>query len=195
MDLQSGQQLVLASASPRRLQIFNSAGFQVKVEPASVDETIPPETDPVTAVRTLALSKAATIAERYPERVVIGADTIVFHQDQILEKPLNPDHACEMLQQLQGDWHTVFTGFAIIKLQDDIRLAQVEETRVKFVPQTVDQIRRYVASGEPMDKAGAYGIQERGALMVEKIEGCYFNVMGFPIAAFYREFKQLFADT
>jgi septum formation protein len=127
--------------------------------------------------------------------VIVGADTIVFHQDQILEKPLDPDHACEMLQQLQGEWHTVFTGFALLKPRDNIRLVQYEKTRVKFLPLTTEYIRHYVDSGEPMDKAGAYGIQERGALMVEKIEGCYFNVMGFPIAAFYREFKRLFADT
>lgn len=194
MDLQYGQQLVLASASPRRLQIFNNAGFQVKVEPANVDETILPATEPGTAVRTLALRKAEAIAAHYPDRVIVGADTIVFHQDQILEKPLSPDHACDMLQQLQGEWHSVFTGFALLKLQDSISLVQVEETRVKFLPLTAEYIQHYVASGEPMDKAGAYGIQERGALMVEKIEGCYFNVMGFPIAAFYREFKRLFAE-
>ncbi|MBC8478756.1 MAG: septum formation protein Maf [Candidatus Delongbacteria bacterium] len=194
MDLQCGQQIVLASASPRRRHIFANAGFQVEIDPVLVNETIPPGTEPAAAVQTLALSKAAAVAARYPKGVVVGADTIVYHQRQILEKPHDRAHACHMLQQLSGNWHTVFTGFALIKLAAKLELVRAVATRVKFVPLSKEFIEHYVASGEPLDKAGAYGIQEGGSLLVEQIEGCYFNVMGFPIAAFYLEFQRLFGE-
>ena len=194
MDLQCGQRIVLASASPRRRLIFANAGFEVEIEPAVVDETVAPEKPPAAAVRELALRKAEKIAVRYPDRVVVGADTLVWLGNEILEKPLDRRDACSMLYKLQGQWHSVFTGFAIIKLQENVRLVLAEETRVKFLSLTRDFIEHYVDGGEPMDKAGAYGIQEQGSLMVEQIKGCYFNVMGFPIAAFYREYRRLFGS-
>ncbi len=192
MDLQYGEQIVLASASPRRRHIFSNAGFQVTVEPASIDETITPGTPPDTAVKMLALRKATTVATDRPDHVVVGADTIVYLEAAILEKPADKAEACAMLTRLQGRWHTVYTGFAIVKESTGQQSVQAEETMVKFLPLTPEFISYYVDSGEPLDKAGAYGIQERGSLFVEQLRGCYFNVMGFPIAAFYREFRRLF---
>jgi len=187
-----GQHIILASASPRRGTIFGNTGFQVEVIPADVTEEVTGSPPPEHLVEELSLRKAAAVATRFPRAVVVGADTVVALEGRILSKPASPEEAVEMLTQLSGRWHTVFTGFTILKLSASLRVVEHVSTRVKFQTLSAHLIQAYVATGEPLDKAGAYGIQGLGALLVEKLEGCYFNVMGFPISAFHRRYYHLF---
>lgn len=174
--------LVLASASPRRREYLALLGIEYQCCAADVDETVSPPLPPKRYAVALARRKAQAVAGQQPGRFVLGADTIVVHQDQILGKPKDVTKAHEMLKTLQGDCHEVVTGLCIIApdgaVHEDARV-----TKVWMAPMDDEQIRRYIATGEPMDKAGAYGIQGRGAALIEKIDGCYFNVVGLPIHA------------
>jgi len=190
------QTILLASASPRRRELLHSAGFRFTVIPAPVDETHDGREQPTVLVERLALEKAeagARWAARQHEQptensVVLGADTLVTLENQILGKPASPAEARQMLTQLAGQEHQVHTGVALVSplvATEDIparRLVAHETTRVFFRPLTKTEIATYVATGEPLDKAGAYAIQGYAARFVRRLEGCYFNVMGLPIA-------------
>lgn len=189
MDLNQGARLVLASASPRRREIFQRAGFQFRVEPAHVDETLEPSLTPSEQVMQLAERKAGQVAQNAPGEAVVGADTLVYLDQELLSKPESPEEAVEMLQRLSGKWHTVYTGYALLDTTKSFRQVQYVATRVEFNPLDLALIREYVATGEPLDKAGAYGIQDRGSLLVRSLDGCYFNVMGFPIATFFLDWQ------
>ena len=173
--------LILASASPRRRELLNSLGLRFEVVTPAFDEDSLDTTDPARLVRGLALGKAESIAGGRPESIVVGADTIVVLDGEILGKPKDPEHAAEMLSRLSARTHQVLTGIAVVA-KDAGRLdVEHEETDVTFGRLTSEQIRRYVATGEPLDKAGAYGIQAVGATLVREISGCYFNVVGLPL--------------
>ena len=167
--------LVLASASPRRKQLLEMLQLPVLVHPSNVQEIQLPREAPVAYSRRLARDKARAV----PGRLVLGADTIVVLDNRILEKPRDDDEALQMLQALQGRTHTVVTAVCLIA--DGVERVTHDETRVTFRSCDDAMLRRYVATGEPRDKAGAYGIQGWGAALVDRIEGDFFGVMGLPV--------------
>jgi septum formation protein len=175
--------LVLASASPRRRELLAQAGFTFDVFTADVPEVRKPGEDPIRFVSRLAREKAEAVAERHavpPDTIVLGADTIVLVDDEILGKPQDQADAARMLRLLSGRTHQVITGVCLVKGRERQRAAEV--TFVRFHTLSEKEIEAYVATGEPMDKAGAYAIQGRAGRWVPRIHGCYFNVVGLPLA-------------
>lgn len=177
--------IILASASPRRRELMELAGYDFEVICADIIEIVPENATPQEAVMSLALQKAQAVAAEHKEAVVIGSDTVVALDGKILGKPHSEQGACEMLRLLSGKTHKVFTGVAIV-CGDKVKNF-FDETDVEFYLLGDEEIKKYVATGEPMDKAGAYGIQGKGSVLVKKINGDFFNVMGLPIAKLYRE--------
>ncbi len=176
--------VVLASQSPRRRDLLSLIRIPHIVRPADIDESVLPGETPERCVERLARTKAGHLAEREPDAVVIGADTIVVVDGRILNKPADAADACAMLRTLAGRSHTVFTAICV---RWGTRVAAgVEPVRVHFRPLTDSEIDAYVATGEPMDKAGAYGIQGYGATIVDRIEGDFFAVMGLPLVRLVR---------
>ncbi len=183
--------LILASNSPRRQAIMRQIGVNFKVNPADLDEAILPGEDPQAYAVRVALDKARVVAGRTMEGIIIAADTIVVLDKMILGKPADTADAERMLSQLSGRKHQVITALALIDAATGRTLTNAAVTSVWFRNITQKEISAYVSSGEPLDKAGAYGIQEKGGLLVQKIEGCYFNVVGLPLsllAEMLREF-------
>ena len=178
--------LILASTSPRRAGILRTVAWPFETCPVDVDETRQPGEEAATYVQRLAVAKAqAAAGPGVAGSTIIGADTVVVIDEEILGKPRDEDDARRMLRQLSGRWHKVLTGIALVNgAPSEIRVAH-ETTEVKFAAMTEDEIDWYVASGEPMDKAGAYAIQGLGARFVEGIRGDYFNVMGLPVRLLY----------
>lgn len=180
--------LVLASQSPRRSEILRQAGIPFLVQPASVDETQLAGEDPEAYVERLAEAKALA-APAGPEDLVLGADTAVVIDGQTLGKPIDTADAVRMLQLLSGRWHQVITGICIKSPQGLIRDRSV--TGVWFAELLPEEIQEYVASGEPMDKAGAYAIQGLASKFVCRIDGCYWNVVGLPVVLVYQHLRRL----
>jgi septum formation protein len=179
--------LVLASQSPRRSELLRQAGLPFVVRVPNVAERGLPGEAPEDYVRRLALEKARAAVAR-PAEFVLAADTVVVADGEVLEKPCSVDDAARMLRRLRGRPHTVLTGVCV--LHAGVERLAVEATRVVFAPMTDEEVRAYAASGEPMDKAGAYAIQGLASKFVERIEGCYFNVVGLPVALVYRLLRQ-----
>ena len=177
--------LILASASPRRKELLALAGFEFDVVTSSVDEIIDPELKPHELVVSLASQKAKAVASKHTDKTVIGADTVVVLDGKVLGKPKNEQDAVDMLKALSGNIHEVYTGVYLVNGGKEKGF--YECTKVKFCTLSDEQISAYVATGEPMDKAGSYGIQGKGCMLVEGIEGDYFNVVGFPVSRFCRE--------
>ncbi len=188
--LLKNKKIILASASPRRKDIFSLLGLKaVQVSP-DVDEKMF-TSNPRELIRVHAENKAKVVASQFDHNcVVIAADTIVFHEKHILGKPRDESEAAEFLQKLSGSYHHVYTGIAIAF--DGQIISDFAKTRVEFNTLSPDEITNYIATDEPMDKAGAYGIQGFGSQFIKKISGCYFNVMGFPVSLFYDMMKKLF---
>lgn len=181
--------LVLASGSPRRADLLRAAGFEFVVRPALVDESRLPGEHPEDYVRRLAATKAAAIASAGERDVVVGADTIVLLDGDILGKPADDDDAAGMLARLSGRTHEVLTGVAVQR--GVASLVGVERAQVRFAPIDADEIAWYVATGEPRDKAGAYGIQGLASRFVERIEGSYATVVGLPVHMLRRLLRDL----
>lgn len=171
--------LILASSSPRRQELLKGLGLDFLVVPADIEEAA--EGDPRSQVEQLAEMKAQAVAAQFPDSLVIGADTVVVLDRRILGKPVDADDAKRMLTALSGRTHEVATGVSLVHRASGRTKTASEVTRVAFGRLTDDQIERYIASGEPMDKAGAYGIQSLGATLIERVDGCYFNVVGLPL--------------
>jgi septum formation protein len=176
--------LVLASSSPRRAVLLNAAGIPFDVMSSAVDEAMDAEEWPDGYVRRLAQSKAEAVAAQCGDRPVLGADTIVLVDGAVLGKPADADEAKRMLRQLSGREHTVMTGVYLATPASELvrRQTQVERTVVEFAPLSEEDIAWYVASGEPMDKAGAYAIQGLASRFVTRISGSYSNVVGLPVS-------------
>lgn len=189
MNSSGKRKFVLASASPRRAQLLALIGLDFSIKPSYLDETRFAESDPAKHVLFLSRQKAQCVAKSAKNHMVIGADTIVVLGDDILGKPKDNDHAFEMLKRLSGNMHKVYTGFTIIDTLQGKTLSDYEMTKVTFRTLSNDDIERYIDSKSPMDKAGAYGIQDFSAVFVEKIEGCFYNVVGFPLARFYESLQ------
>lgn len=175
------EEIILASSSPRRKEILEKHNiFPTIISSDIIERTNIGESSEQIAM-SLAFQKAYNISKLYPEKIVIGADTIVCYKKQILGKPKDQDDAFRILKLLNGNEHSVITGISIIQNSTNIKIVDYENTIVKFRNLSDKEIKRYVETNEPMDKAGAYGIQGYGALLVEKINGCYLNVVGLPL--------------
>ena len=171
--------LILASASPRRRELLSRFGTEFLIDPASAPENPPSGATPAETVAALSAAKAAEVAARHPGDTVIGADTVVELDGTILGKPSDEDDAFRMLRALSGREHRVFTGVTLIR--GDTRMTRTEMTKVFFRVLDEEEIASYIRTGEPMDKAGAYGYQGLASLFVERIEGDFFNVVGLPV--------------
>jgi septum formation protein len=181
-------ELILASQSPRRSELLATAGFRFSVRARPVEEARASGESPVDYARRLAQSKAEAVWDDADE-IVLGADTVVVVDGRVLEKPAHESDARDMLHLLSGSEHVVITGICLRHAGGAI--VDHASTQVRFSSMTAAEIDEYVATGEPMDKAGAYGIQGLASKFVERIDGCYFNVMGLPISLVYRHLKHL----
>jgi len=185
--------MVLASSSPRRIELLRRAGFNFEAVPSGIDEGAPYADElPQDYARRLARDKALQVANHSPSgSLVLGADTVVTFDGLILGKPSNPRDAIRMLQILSGHSHTVITAICLVRAPGEIAALEHETTSVTFSDLDEDEIRTYVASQEPFDKAGGYAIQGRASKFVTCISGCYFNVVGLPIPRLYGLIKRL----
>jgi len=173
--------LILASRSPRRRYLLEQAGLSFSVIPSDLDETTVPLSPPEIYVRVLSEAKAESIAKKYPEKWVLGADTIVLKDGAVLGKPGSIDEARSMLKQLSGQAHQVFTGYSIICKSKDRKFSETVQTEVLFKNLADEEIEWYIHTKEPFDKAGAYAIQGLGTFLVKRINGSYTNVVGLPV--------------
>ncbi len=204
--------LILASGSPRRAEILTSVGWEFTKHTADIDETEFEGENAADYVQRLAREKAERVAESYENALVLGADTTVVIDNQIIGKPLDLEEARRMLKMLSGNWHEVLTGIAIIKkvrsskfkvqssknpkseIQRPKSIVGLQKTRVKFAEMNNAEIDFLAENGEPLDKAGAYAVQAQAALFIEEIEGDYWNVVGLPINLAYRLLREINSD-
>ncbi len=182
--------IILASSSPRRKELLGKIGLKFEVEPADYEEDIKSGSDPHQIARRISLGKARSVAGKHKNAIVIAADTFIVLEGQILGKPHKEVAARKMLERISGRSHSVITGFSIIDTDTNKIISRSVETKVYIKKLTPAEIISYVKSGEPNDKAGAYAIQGLGAVIVEKIEGDYFNVMGLPLSALTEALKE-----
>lgn len=183
-------ELILASESPRREMLLRQIGLKFQVEASGADENVPEGSSARELAEKLAVDKARLVASHRDSGLVIGADTVVVLDGRALGKPVDDAEAAEMLRSLSGREHQVITGVAVVDASSGQTRSDAVVTGVTFAPLSEDVIGRYVATGEPMDKAGAYGIQGFAALLIERIDGCYFNVVGLPL----RRLAELLAE-
>jgi septum formation protein len=183
-----GEKLLLASASPRRAEILRAVGWPFEPFPVNIDESPAPSEDPATYVERLAREKAeAAAAKQLSPALVLGADTTVVVDGMMLGKPYDAEDARRMLRLLSGRWHEVLTGVALVRAGENARrMVAHETTRVRFSRMSDEEIDWYVATGEPLDKAGAYAVQGHAALFIEAIDGDYWNVVGLPVHLVYK---------
>lgn len=183
--------IYLASASPRRQQLLKEISLNFKVIPTNIEENLKENLTPRKTAEKLSCLKAESLLAQITEGIIIGADTVVSLNGEVLGKPATKEEARQILQKLSEKTHSVFTGLTVIKAETNEILTDSEETRVTFDEISDSEINDYIESGEPMDKAGAYGIQGRAGLFINRIEGCYFNVVGLPLNLLYKMLKQL----
>lgn len=190
------KEIILASQSPRRRELLARFLPEFTVMTDDSEEELIPKESPEDTVQRLAKEKAKHVAEKtHADALILAADTIVVLGEKILGKPKDEADAYQMLSALSGNTHRVLTGIAVLDTQSGVCITEAETTKVRFRKLTEDEIRRYIASGEPMDKAGAYGIQDLGALFVEGIDGDYFNVVGLPLCRLGKLLKESFSIT
>ncbi len=187
------KELILASASPRRSELLQQIGWLHQVRPSNFREATSAP-DPQSFVLYNALGKAREVAARYPQDLVLGADTVVVHAGKLLGKPKDRQEAARMLRALSGHWHEVFTAVALIDGASGQEVSDVVRTRVHMRELPADEISRYLSTDEPYDKAGAYGIQGQAAMFIDRIDGCYFNVVGLPLSRVAELRRQLEAS-
>ncbi len=185
--------VVLASGSPRRREILEQIGLPFTVAVSGAEEEVSPDVSPFLTVQSLSLLKAADVAKTQPEEaLIIGADTVVVFEGEILTKPKDAADAKVMLKKLSGRAHSVLTGVTVFRRRDAKSVSVTEETTVYFKELSDAEIDSYIKTDEPMDKAGAYGVQGLGGLFVEKIDGDYYNVVGLPLARLGKLLKEEF---
>ncbi len=183
------KKIILASGSPRRKELLEKIGLQFEVAASDIEEDLANGLPPRKLAEKLSLEKAVAAAKKYPDAVIIAADTIGVFDGKIIGKPHTPAEAVEMLSMLSGKSHLVVTGYTILDTGTQKSVTKSVETKVDFRSLTGAEIEAYVATGEPLDKAGAYAIQGLGALIVEKIEGDYYNVIGLPLSSLMESLK------
>jgi len=184
-------EIILASRSPRRRYLLALVQIKHRVVTPRLKEADHAHEDPVKHVLRLARLKALSVRSRVKRGVILGADTVVVHRGDILEKPAGKRDAHRMLRRLAGHWHQVYTGLALVDAASGNRVEGYERSLVKIRRMTAGEIDAYIATGEPMDKAGSYGIQGYGAAIVEQVRGCYFNVVGLPLVRLLRLIREL----
>ncbi len=182
--------IILASSSPRRAELLKKIGLEFRVHPSAVAEDDLLHLAPLAMVKALAERKALAVARQFENALVIGADTTVVLAEKILGKPESPAAACEMLVLLSGKTHCVYTGFTLVDRPSQRMITQAEKTEVTFRALSLPEIAAYVNSGAALDKAGAYGIQDFSAVFTERINGCFYNVVGFPLTRFYLALRE-----
>ena len=185
MLLTISRRLVLASESPRRLQLLKQIGLTPEVIPSNIDENSFKESSIISLIQKLAEAKGLSVADKVDNGIIISADTTVVLEKRVIGKPATQDEAISMLKELSGNMHTVLTAYNILSTPSLFSITDYEQTKVYFRSLSESEIISYVDTANPLDKAGAYGIQDSGALFVQKIEGCYNNVIGFPLTRFY----------
>jgi len=184
------EKVMLASGSPRRREIMTAVGWPFEVRTPDVDESVRPGEDPVDYVQRLAQEKALAVTEQIETGLVLAADTTVVIEREILGKPEDDEDAKRMLRLLSGKWHEVLTGVSLVRVNGPT-VTSFERTRVRFAAMTEQEIDWYVSLGEPLGKAGAYGIQGPAALFIEEIEGDYLNIVGLPVRLVYELWQKL----
>ncbi len=192
--LMAERPLVLASGSPRRKALLEMLGLRFTVHVSDVAEDAPAGLSPAETAVYLAEKKAHASAAGFSKATLIAADTIVVLDGEIIGKPADRSEAIAMLRRLSGRTHRVYTGFSILKTPEMQGVSDVDCTAVTFNEMTEAEIKAYVDTGSPMDKAGAYGIQDQSAVFINRIEGCFYNVVGFPLARFYQTCQPFFAE-
>ncbi len=187
------KKIILASTSPRRKQLLEQVGIKFDIEPSSYEEDMTLDMSPIDLAKHLSLGKAQAVAENHKGEavIVIGADTFIAYKDKVLGKPHTVEKAKEMLQMLNGQKHQVMTGYALVDCSNGETISDVEVIDVYFRDLPEEEIDAYIATGEPLDKAGAYAIQEKGALLVSKIYGDYFALVGLPVGPVVRALNKL----
>ncbi|HXG90779.1 MAG TPA: Maf family protein [Blastocatellia bacterium] len=183
--------IILASASPRRAEILAKIGVEFEIEPSQIHERPHADEAPPDYIIRIARAKVIAVARKREAGLIIGADTIVVLDGRVLGKPQDEEDAQRMLRQLSGKWHAVMTGVALLDVATRREVADYDKTLVRFAQMTEKEIDWYVGTKEPMDKAGAYGIQDLGGLFVEEIAGNYYNVVGLPLPLLYRLARRL----
>jgi len=190
--MKDGPRLILASGSPRRAALLRQLRLEFEIIPSSVQENVNGYKSPIRLVTSLAREKVDDVASKVSEGIIVGADTVVVLDGKRLGKPHDAVEAREMLRLLSGREHCVYSGFVLLRMPSRESLSGYEITRVKFRDLSTEEIDAYVKSGSCLDKAGAYGIQDDfGAVFVERIDGCYYNVVGFPLTKFYLAWRKL----
>ncbi len=189
--LQNCPPIILASNSPRRKDLLELIDLPFKVISSSVHEDFNIELKPIEFAKHYANLKALDVAKKYPDHLVIGADTIVVLDDEIIGKPVDENDSKSMLRKLSGKTHTVISGVSLVWREKNIVDTFCEETDVTFQKLTGEQIQFYIDNYNPLDKAGSYGIQDWFAVCVKKIDGCFYNVMGMPLSNFYNHFIKI----
>jgi septum formation protein len=184
------RKIILASASSRRKELLEKIGLTFSIDPSNSDESPPVDFKPEGMAKAISLEKALKVASKYPDAIIIAADTFGVFRGKIIGKPNTAKDAERILSMLNGKSHRVITGYTILDTSNKQVTTHSVETRVYFKKLTPQEIDNYVNSGEPLDKAGAYGIQGLGSLIVEKISGDYYNVMGLPISALAESLKK-----
>ncbi len=175
------ENIILASSSPRRKEILEKYNLHPTIINSNIIEKSYSGEKPSQIAMSLSFQKSYNVSMLYQEQIVIGADTIVVYENEILGKPKDKDDAFRILKLLNGKYHSVITGISIVQNSTNIKVVDYETTKVKFRELSHNKLKDYINTNEPMDKAGAYGIQGYGALLVEKIDGCYLNVVGLPL--------------
>ena len=185
--INNSQKIYLASSSPRRKKLLEQIGLKFDVLKINTPERIKKNEEPKNIVKRISLEKLKAAKKKVKNGIIITADTIVVFNNHVLGKPKNKKDAFRILDLLSGNTHQVYTGFSIFNSQNYKTISEYEKTFVKFRKLTDEEIKEYIETGSPMDKAGAYGIQDDyGAVFIEKINGCYYNVVGLPLSKFYK---------
>jgi septum formation protein len=183
--------LVLASGSPSKCAILNRLGLKFEIDPANIDEKSFSDLSPERLVEALARAKGTAVSKRHIDALVVSADTIIVNHGGIIGKPLDREDALRILTELNGNSHRVITGIAVTDMSNDRSTLKVVTTEVRFRQQSPEALARYVSTGEPMGKAGAYALQGMGALLIEQVSGEYTNVLGLPVCAFVDALNEL----
>jgi septum formation protein len=187
--------IILASASPRRFELLKMIGMDFKVRPSHVDEVYQAHLSPGEYVIENAKKKGHAIADKFPDSLVISADTVVVYKDKILEKPEDEKHAMKIIKTLSNRTHQVLTGFGFIIKSSNREIFKIESSMVTFRNLSQAEIRAYINTGESFDKAGGYGAQGQGSLLIKRIDGCFYNVVGLPLSSFFSTLNQFLIES
>jgi septum formation protein len=188
------RKIILASKSPRRKVLLEQIGLKFEIRESEYEEDMGAISDPHELVKFLALNKARDVAKHYDDAIVIGADTFVIFNDKFIGKPKDEEDARKILQNFSGKEHEVVTGFAIIDTKNNIEINDVGTALVKFRKLTEEEINNYIATGEPMTRAGAYGLMEKAAVLIDSIDGDFYSVIGLPLNKIYTNLLKLGVD-